>query len=226
MKKKKTHTIIISDLHLGSKVSQPKKALEVLQKHSFRKLILLGDVFDNLNFSSILKDGWTLLNYIGKISKSRKVRWVVGNHDKELINVFGSMIDAEIHETYIWRYKHKKYLAIHGHQFDRFIIDNVFLSKLANDIYNFILRFDSGDKNFSHYLRSKSKGWLRLSEKVAHSAIVYANENDADFVFCGHTHKAMSRSNRRVKYYNTGCWTDIPCTYVTIDENDIKICKY
>jgi UDP-2,3-diacylglucosamine pyrophosphatase LpxH len=224
--KKKTHTIIISDLHLGSKVSQPAKILKMLEGYSFQKLILLGDVFDKLDFRGLSKDAWDLLNYIGKFSKSKKVRWVVGNHDKMLVNVFGSLIDAEIYETYIWHYKHKKYLAIHGHQFDRFLVDNAFLSDVANSIYNFILRMDAENKRFSHYLRGKSRGWLRLSEKVAHSAIHYAKKNGADFVFCGHTHKAMKKNRHKIKYYNSGCWTDVPCTYITIDENNIKILEY
>ena len=224
--KKKTHTLIISDLHLGSKVSQPEKVLKMLESYSFRKLILLGDVFDSMDFRSLSKECWNLLTYIGKISKDKKVRWVIGNHDEGLENIFKSLMDAKIYETYSWQYKQKKYLTIHGHQFDRFLIDNAFLSYLAAKIYNFVQRFDSDKKIFSHYLKRKSKGWLRLSEKVAHSALIYAKKNDADFVFCGHTHKALEKISHKIKYFNSGCWTDIPCNYITIDEEDIIIREF
>lgn len=225
-KKKNTHTIIISDLHLGSKVSQPEKVLKMLEGYSFRKLILLGDVFDSMDFRNLPKECWNLLTYIEKISKGKKVRWVIGNHDEGLVDIFRSLLDAEIHETYIWHYKHKKYLAIHGHQFDRFLVDNAFLSFMASKFYNFVQRIDSDEKKFSHYLKRKSKGWLRLSQKVAHSAILFGRENDANFVFCGHTHKAMQRNKHKIKYYNSGCWTDSPCNYITIDEKGIQILKY
>jgi UDP-2,3-diacylglucosamine pyrophosphatase LpxH len=225
-KKKETHTLIISDLHLGSSVSHPEKVLDTLQKYSFRKLVLLGDVFDNLDFRNLSKASWDLLGYIGKISKTRKVRWVIGNHDEGLHDVFESLMNARVYETYTWQYKQEKYLAIHGHQFDRFLVDNVFLSYLSNRVYNIILRMDFEDKRVSHFLRKKSRGWLRLSERVAHLALHYGKKHKANYVFCGHTHKAIKKIHHGVRYYNSGCWTDVPCTYVTIDENNIQICEY
>lgn len=223
---KRTHTLIISDLHLGSPVSQPKKALKLLQSYSFRKLILLGDVFDNMDFRNMTKECWELLNYIGKISKDKKVRWVRGNHDGGLENIFSSLMDARIHETYSWQYKHEKYLAIHGHQFDRFMVNNALLSYLATVFYTFVQKLDSEDKKFSRFLKRKSKGWLRLSEKVARSALLYGKKQGARYVFCGHTHRALEKRNHDILYYNSGCWTDLPCTYITIDENVIKIHEY
>lgn len=221
-----THTIIISDLHLGSRVSQPKKVLAMLQSYSFRKLILLGDVFDSLDFRNIDKDCWELLNYIGKIAQDKKVRWVIGNHDQGLYNIFRNLLNAKIHIAYFWEYQNKKYIAIHGHQFDRFLVDNKLISKLATVIYNFIQRLDSEDKKFSHYLKNKSKGWLRSSEKVALSAIKYALENKANYIFCGHTHKASQETKNGIKYFNSGCWTDAPCTFITIDGEKIQIQNY
>ncbi|PIR73565.1 MAG: UDP-2,3-diacylglucosamine diphosphatase [Candidatus Moranbacteria bacterium CG10_big_fil_rev_8_21_14_0_10_35_21] len=223
---KKTHTLIISDLHLGTPVSRADKALKLLQSYSFRKLILLGDVFESLNFKKLDKDCWELLNYIGKITKDRKVRWVLGNHDAGLHNVFDSLMGARIYETYTWQYKHEKYLATHGHQFDRFLVNNAVLSHMATVMYDFIQRMDSDEKKFSHWLKRKSKGWLRLSDKVARSAIRYGKKHEANYVFCGHTHKAMKKHSHDIKYFNSGCWTDDPCTYITIDEDNIKIHEY
>lgn len=223
---KKTHTLIISDLHLGSPVNQAEKALKLVQSYSFRKLILLGDVFESMDFRNLTKECWNFLTYIGKISRDKKVRWVIGNHDEGLSHIFGSLMDARIYETYTWQYKEEKYLAIHGHQFDRFLINNTFLSYLATKFYGFIQKIDSDEKNLSRYLKKKSKGWLRLSEKVANSAMRYGVKNEANYVFCGHTHKALEKHNHAVTYYNSGCWTDDPCTYIVIDENKIQICEY
>lgn len=221
--KKKTHTLIISDLHLGTRVSQPKKVLELLKSYSFRKLILLGDIFDSLDFRNIPESSLELISYIGKIAEEKKVRWVIGNHDQGLADTFASLMKVRIYEVYEWQIEDKKYLAIHGHQFDRFLINNAFLSYLATKIYNFAQKFDSDEKTFSHFLKRKSKGWLRLSNKVARSALRFGQKNGADYVFCGHTHKAMKKSSNGTKYYNCGCWTDTPCAYVTVDEEDIQI---
>jgi UDP-2,3-diacylglucosamine pyrophosphatase LpxH len=52
MKQKKHYrTIVISDVHLGTKSSKVKELLEFLKKHSFDKLILNEDIID----------GWWLL---------------------------------------------------------------------------------------------------------------------------------------------------------------------
>ena len=225
-KKKKTHTIIISDLHLGSSVSEPAKALETLKRYSFEKLILLGDVFDSLDFRDLDRECWDLLTYIGEFSKKKRVRWIVGNHDAGLTDVFDSLMDARTYETYSWKYNDKKYLAIHGHQYDRFLVNNAFLSYVATKIYNFVQKIDSEERKFSRFLKRQSKGWLRLTDKVARAALALAEKEGADYVFCGHTHKALERRKHRIRYYNSGCWTDIPCTYITINENKIQIHEY
>jgi len=226
MENKKTHTLIISDLHLGTSVSQPEKVLELLRSYSFQKLVLLGDIFDSLDFRNIPKNSLELISYIGKIAKEKKVRWVIGNHDEGLSDVFGPLMNAKIYQVYEWKYEDEKYLAIHGHQFDRFLINNAFLSYAATWIYNFVQKFDSDEKRFSHYLKRKSKGWLRLSEKVARGAIRFGAKRGARYVFCGHTHKVLEKNLNGTEYYNCGCWTDTPCNYITIDGNHIEIHEY
>jgi UDP-2,3-diacylglucosamine pyrophosphatase LpxH len=221
----KTHTIIISDIHLGSSVAQPRKVLKILQEYSFRKLILLGDVFESLNFKNLSQDGWELLQYIGKLSKTKKIRWVEGNHDKGLSSIVSALVGAKIKKVYQWQYKKEKYLAIHGHQFDRFLIDNVIISYISTILYNILQKIDFKDKRMSRFVKRKSKGWLRISEKIFKSAVLYGKLKGVKYVFCGHTHKAMKKKRYGIKYYNSGCWTDTPCAYITIDEKGVEIHK-
>ena len=221
----KIHTLIISDIHLGSSVSQTKTLLGVLKKYSFKKLILLGDVFESLNFNHLSQENWEFLQYIGKISKTAKIRWVEGNHDKGLSEIVSALVGAKIKKVYCWQYKKEKYLAIHGHQFDRFLIDNVVISYMATILYNFLQKIDFRDKRMSRFVKRKSKGWLRISEKIFRSAVLYGKLRGAKYVFCGHTHKAMEKTRFGIKYYNSGCWTDASCSYITINGNEIKIHK-
>lgn len=224
--KNKTHTLIISDFHMGSKVSRSKQAAELLSNFQFKKLILLGDIFENLNFKRLSDDDWKLISVISKLSKTTKVRWVEGNHDKGLADMFSALTGVRLYRVYIWQHRKRKYLAIHGHQFDNFLIDNAFLSILVNQIYNLIQILDFQDKRISRYLKRRSKGWLRLSEKVASRAILYARLRGVEYIFCGHTHKAMYKKRGKIHYYNSGCWTDVPSTYITLDGKSIKINEY
>jgi len=80
-------TLILSDLHLGSEISRARDALRMLKQSSFRRLILLGDIFSDLNFGRLKKEHWQFLGYIRKLSNPKRqveVVWVEGNHDRGL----------------------------------------------------------------------------------------------------------------------------------------------
>ena len=76
----KINTLIISDLHLGTPVSQSEKILKVLLS-DFDRLIINGDLFDNHSFVRYKKQDWKILNKIRKLSKTKEVILVEGNHD-------------------------------------------------------------------------------------------------------------------------------------------------
>ena len=83
-------TIIVSDLHLGSSVSRGKRLLELLHAYTYRRLILNGDVFDDLNFKRLTKDDWRFLSYIRKMSNPKRgidVVWVIGSHDGSVAEI-------------------------------------------------------------------------------------------------------------------------------------------
>jgi len=219
-------TLIISDIHLGSKVSRAHEALVMLKKYSCNRLILLGDIFDDLNFERLNTDHWAFISYIRELSNQNQkteVVWVIGNHDELLMKVMSHLMQMEAHRFYEWEYLGKKYLAIHGHQFDRFLSENIILSAIASSLYFFIQRIDTKKQRVSRAIKRMSKSWLRLSEKIAKSASLFAVFRKAHYVFCGHTHQAMQKEFKKNKYYNSGCWTDIPSSYITILEEKIVI---
>lgn len=224
--KNKTHTLIVSDFHLGTKVSQSRDVYNLIKSFKFRKLILLGDVFESLNFNRLSDNDWKLIALIGSFSKEKKVRWIEGNHDVGLTKVFGAFIGAKVYKSYKWQHNNKKYLAIHGHQFDNFLVNNVLISSMATQIYNLIQLVDFKDRKISRFIKRKSKGWLRVSKKVARRAVRYAMFRQVDYIFCGHTHKADKMRRGSITYYNCGCWTDFPLTYIALDKDEVKIMKY
>ena len=181
----KIDTLIVSDVHLGSEVSRAKNLLNVLKNHSFKRLILLGDIFDDLNFSNLEKDHWELLSYIQEFSNPKRnveIVWVLGNHDELIFKVISHFIGIKVFREYIWSYKNEKYLAIHGHQFDRFLVDNKFISDMASFIYRILQRFDL---RLSRFIKKASKRWLRLSEKIAQNAARYALKKAFIMFFAG-----------------------------------------
>ncbi len=218
------NTLILSDIHLGSEVSRADKALQILQSYSFNRLILLGDIFDDLNFKRLKKGHWNFLSYVRKLSNPKRnieVIWVEGNHDEGLSEIMALMIGIDILKEYIWEVNGKKILAIHGHQFDRFLNENVIISNIASFIYDRLQRLGSENQTIARYVKKKSKGWLRLAGKIAHGAIDYAKNKNVNAVICGHTHIQTDEpiEAKSIQYYNTGCFTDVPSSYIIITED-------
>src|SRR3972149_12010529 len=81
------NTIVVSDIHLGSDMSRAGELISVLDSWTFERLILLGDIFDDLNFKRLRRLHWDFLSYIRQISKRKEVVWVEGNHDEGLVEV-------------------------------------------------------------------------------------------------------------------------------------------
>src|ERR1051326_5200955 len=131
-------TLILSDLHLGSHISRAQEAMRMLKETSFRRLVLLGDIFSDLNFGRLTKDHWKFLGYIRKLSNPKRnieVVWVEGNHDQGLTNVMSHLVGVKVYQEYVWEFQGRKHLAVHGHQFDRFAVNNVLLSNLGSFLH-------------------------------------------------------------------------------------------
>lgn len=221
--KARANTIIVSDIHLGSNLSRVAELKAVLESWTFERLILLGDVFDNLNFHRLNNVHWEFLTYVKQLSKHKEVVWIEGNHDEGLIQLIPYMLDVKAYKEYSWEYNGKKYLAMHGHQFDDFIKNNSMFTGLACKIHELVEKIDTKRFLFSRFLARKSTTLFHLSKKVASDAIRHAVAKGVNYVFCGHTHEAMSLLFNNVHYYNSGCWTDFPSNYISIGNNGVQL---
>jgi UDP-2,3-diacylglucosamine pyrophosphatase LpxH len=222
-------TVIISDLHLGSEVSRAKAALNMLRSTSFARLILLGDIFCDLNFRRLKKEHWQFLSYIRKLSNPKRqveVVWVEGNHDHGLTDVMSHLVGVEVYHEYEWEYGGRRYLAIHGHQFDGFAMSNSLVSELFTSLYLLLQKLDSRSKRLVRLIDRLDTAWLRNSAKVAFGAMAQARSRGADVVFCGHTHEALHIAEKDVEYWNTGCWTKPNSTFLTVGQEGVRIHEY
>jgi metallophosphoesterase superfamily enzyme len=116
-------TLILSDLHLGADMSRARDALRVLQENRYRRLILLGDIFADLNFGRLKKEHWKFLGFIRKLSNPKRkveVVWVEGNHDHGLAEIMSHLVGVRVYQEYQWEYQGVRHIAVHGHQFDGF----------------------------------------------------------------------------------------------------------
>src|SRR5271166_5315018 len=187
-------TLILSDLHLGSDCSRAEEATRVLKGNSFRRLILLGDIFADLNFRRLTKEHWKFLGYIRKLSNPKRnveVIWVEGNHDQGLTDIMSHLVGVRVYQQYAWQYGGLRHLAIHGHQFDLVVANNMRLNHLGTFLYLQLQKLDLKGKPIARFIDRLNTRWLRMSSKVASGALSHARLHGADRIFCGHTHEAM-----------------------------------
>jgi UDP-2,3-diacylglucosamine pyrophosphatase LpxH len=223
-------TLILSDLHLGSEMSRAREALRVLQENCYRRLILLGDIFADLNFGRLKKEHWKFLGFIRKLSNPKRgveVVWVEGNHDHGLTEIMSHLVGIRVYQEYRWSYQGMRHIAVHGHQFDNFVVNNVRFNYLFGTLlYLQLQKLDSKNKTLTRFLDRLNTRWLRMSSKVCEGALAHAHHHGADRIFCGHTHSAMSTARDGVEYYNSGSWIDSRPTFITVDDAGVQIREY
>src|SRR5579864_1821197 len=223
------NTLILSDLHLGADMSRAREATQVLKGNRFQRLILLGDIFADLNFARLTKDHWKFLGYIRKLSNPKRnieVVWVEGNHDHGLTNIMSHLVGVRVYQQYEWEYRGLRHIAIHGHQFDGFQVSRLTLSRLGTSLYLQLQKLDFKNKPIARLIDRLNTRWLRMSPKVASGALAYAKHHDVDRIFCGHTHEALHFERDGIDYYNSGGWVDSRLTYLTIDEQGVQIHEF
>jgi UDP-2,3-diacylglucosamine pyrophosphatase LpxH len=216
-------TLIISDIHLGDTSTDCYGVFDVLSKYRYKKLILNGDILDGLNLNRLRTDHWKILSKLRKLSKTCEVVWIHGNHDPD-IAILSKLLGVRAYNRYIWEEGGKKYLAIHGHQFDRFMNDNIIISYLAFGIYALSKKIDPAG-NFIGWIKRNNRTWKRNSSEVAKGAASIAKLLGAQCVICGHTHIIDSDEINGVKYFNTGSWVDGESAYLVIKEGKAELIR-
>lgn len=224
-------TVAFSDLHMASGVARSKELLAVLRTIVFNRLILIGDIIDHIDRDDLSEDDMRLIFYLRKLSLSGiKVIWIKGNHDAMLtpktLKGLGLEKVGLCKKTYIWFCGGKKFGAIHGHQFDRFLFNHPLLSDLASFIYLLIQKIDTKNKIISRFAKRYSKSWLREAEEVKKGVIWFAKSRLWGYALCGHTHLMERAVENDVHYYNIGCWTDTPSGLALISKKgEVEIKK-
>jgi UDP-2,3-diacylglucosamine pyrophosphatase LpxH len=224
-----TDAVIISDLHLGSGVCQAKPLVDFLEALHVRRLrtqrlILNGDVFDSIDFRRLKKSHWKVLSLLRKLSDDIEVVWVCGNHDGTA-EIVSHLLGLEVVDEIVVPSGDRRVLFLHGHQFDGFIDRYPMATRLADNLYRLIQRIDRTHR-FAKMAKRRSKTFLRSTEKIRAGAVARAKELEADAVCCGHTHLPVAFADDPLPYFNSGCWTETPCHYLTLTAGVVTLHAY
>ena len=218
--------VIISDIHLGSDSCEAHELWEFLEQLPGRtkQLILNGDVFDSIDFRRLHKHHWHVLSSLRHISDQLKVVWICGNHDGPA-EIISHLLGLGVKSRYEFLTGNKRVLVLHGNHYDNFIDQHPVLTWVGDTIYWLCQKADR-----THYVarlaKTCSKHYLRCAEKLRIGAAGEAKKKGCHMVCCGHTHFAEVVEVDQVTYFNSGCWTERPMTYLSFRDGKGELNKW
>lgn len=212
--------VIVSDLHIGSGVSQSEKILHFLDNLNTDVLVLAGDIIDVDHTKRLNKRDWEIFSKLRKLSKKTRVICLPGNHDAKILGVIADLLGFEYTQEFEFLVGKRRILVTHGDRFDHFISKFWLITEIASGVYYYYLqRFSSKKQVIARSLKRHSKSFVKCVENVKKGAINYAQVKGYDTIIVGHTH--CKEYTYDGVYLNSGCWTEVECSYVEINRDGI-----
>ena len=222
----RVRSIFLSDIHLGTRACQAGHLLEFLRLHETERIYLLGDIVDFWALSREIH--WPELHntFVQKILKRARhgvhVTFVPGNHDESLREYAGSAFgDIQVvREAVHVGADGRRYLLIHGDEFDQITRYHRWLAELGDLSYTALVRVNillswarrklgiPGYWSLAGYAKRKVKGALDFIYGFEASVAHHAGQRGMDGVICGHIHSAVVKDIGGVRYVNCGDWVD------------------
>lgn len=226
-------TVFISDVHLGFRGCSADYLLDFLRSIETDTLYLVGDIIDvwalKRSFFWPQAHNDVVRAILGKAKRGTRVVYIPGNHDVMFREydgmVFGNVeIRREaLHETADGR----RFVVLHGDEFDSVIKASPLLETLGNHAYSFVLRLNRCVNFFRRrfgfpywsiaaYLKHKVKNAVSYIANFEHALADEARRRGVDGMICGHIHRAQISKIGDVLYCNDGDWVE-SCTTLTED---------
>jgi len=223
-------TLIISDLHIGSKGCKTEEILELLKDESFERYILVGDIIDGWLFKKYKKFSYQharVIRRLLKLSKHKDIIWISGNHDEFLrkytpIEIGNIKVVDEFIENGVW--------YCHGDKYDG-IVKMRWLGMLGSIGYDLAIVIDRFLKRFnkktslSKYLKDNVKAAVSFMVDFENEMIRQAKKRKCHTVVCGHIHTPNYKIIDGVDYLNCGDWVE-NCSYIVLENNKFNLCYH
>ena len=218
-------TVILSDVHLGSEHSKVEELTNFLKSVNCGKLILNGDIIDGWKLQRNPFGRWkqsytNLIKVIMKMMENygTEVIYVRGNHDDFLDKLTPlTLSNVSVVKDYIHVSCGRRYYVTHGDIFDHITTHMIWLAKLGDYGYAFLLWV-----NRILNRRKRGKPYYSFSQSIKHrvkSAVSYisdfekelssiAESRHFDGIICGHIHQPADRYYGNIHYLNSGDWVE------------------
>lgn len=236
----KYKTIILSDIHLGTRDSKADEVMEFLNTNKCENLILNGDIIDGWALKRGLKwrkQHMKCVRYFIKLAeKGTNVTWIRGNHD-DFLRDFIPYVNGNIKivEDMIYNgVNGKRYFILHGDIFDVFVTKMGWISKIGSIGYDLALWMN---RWYNRIRKFRNLPYDSLSQKIKNNikkAVSFINDfefyivsmakNEGyDGVICGHIHQPEIKIIDNIEYMNSGDWVENMSALVETYDGEWKL---
>lgn len=221
-------SLFISDVHLGTAGCQADLLLDFLKHNDAENIYLVGDIIDGWR----LRKAWywpqthndVVQKLLRKVRKGCRVVFLPGNHDEFARDYVGHMFGGiEIMDHAIHTMADgKRFLVIHGDQFDIVVNHARFIAFLGDWAYEAALtangvltriRRTLGLEywSFSAWAKLKVKKAVNFIGDFEQTLAAEAAKLGVDGVICGHIHHPTLTQTNGITYVNIGDFVE-SCT--------------
>ena len=222
----RVRSLFLSDIHLGTRACRAEQLLSFLRDYDSEYIYLLGDIIDFWAMSRGVywpaQHNTIVQKILRKARHQTQIILIPGNHDEALREYVGSsfgnitLVSEYIHTTA----NGKRYLLLHGDEYDQVTTYHRWISILGDVSYTFLVHLNRA----LSFLRRKFgvSGYWSLADyakrNVLQAVSFISNFEDAvahnvkhrglDGAICGHIHTPVIKQIGDVTYANCGDWVD------------------
>ena len=218
-------TIVMSDVHLGSKWSKAKEANLFLKYHTCDTLILCGDIIDGWELLRGRREKWKRrhTNFISRLLELQhdtRIIYLRGNHDDFLDRIQPlQFANISVQKDYTYTSCGKRYYVLHGDVFDHVTSSMRWLAKAGDVGYSLLMGFNRlynrrrQRRGLPYYsvsqrIKQKVKASVSYISDFEQHLVGVARQKGCDGVICGHIHQADQRMIGEMLYLNSGDWVE------------------
>lgn len=244
--RKHYHTIVLSDIHLGTSYSKVAEVSKFLKHVDCDRLILNGDIIDGWHLQKNGTRKWQpahteFFKIIMKMMEkwNTEIIYVRGNHD-DFLDPLAPLRLGNIHLVKDYQFtglNGRVYFVTHGDIFDRITTQMKWLAHLGDVGYTLLLWFNQWYNRYRHF---RGKPYYSVSQRIKQkvkSAVSYisnfettltefAHARKCDGIICGHIHHPANRFYNEIHYLNSGDWVETMSALVEDDNGQWNIIYY
>lgn len=225
--RKNYRTVVLSDIHMGSKYSMTDEVCDFLSSVDCERLILNGDTIDGWQLQKHDYGTWGAVHsrffriILKMIDKKNTFVYILrGNHDDFLDKIIPmQMGQLNILKDMILETGGVRYFVTHGDVFDSITSNMRWMAKLGDFFYNLLLKINvlynrwqsfrgRPYYSFSREIKDKVKKAVAKTSDFDRMLTDMARTKGCQGVICGHIHRPEDRIIDGVRYLNSGDWVE------------------